>query len=247
MAIYVYKQIACMYGKVRRFHWDRKSNTIKCVEAIVWIRRLLLYKKRKIAKFQIMKHLVQLCFCSDFDDFLFAQRHLVVSLRIAWEVNGCDFHQVQAKGLACTGAEGPEARRAGSGDENSCLLWLVAASARSGKSVELEPSCESPHGNKSFLTSPLTHHTAAQNQACVSALLLCVNVHICAGSSSVCECRCVSAAGSVFYSTPWNNSPLLRMGCFMLSLNKDSVQTIAYCISLSISTPYCLFPSVLGL
>ncbi len=87
MAIYVYKQIACMYGKVRRFHWDRKSNTIKCVEAIVWIRRLLLYKKRKIAKFQIMKHLVQLCFCSDFDDFLFAQRHLVVSLRIAWEVN----------------------------------------------------------------------------------------------------------------------------------------------------------------
>ncbi len=127
---------------------------------------------------------------------------------------GCDFHQLQ--GSACTGAGGPEARRGGSGDENSCLLWLVAASARSGKSVEQEPSCESPRGNKSFLTSPFTHHTAAQNKACVSALLLCVNVHICAGSSSVCECRCVYAAGSVFYSTPWNNVPLLRMGCFTL-------------------------------
>lgn len=58
-SIYVYSFLqtdstcACMYGKVRRFHWDCKSNTIKCVEAIVWIRRLLLYKKRReIAKFQ---------------------------------------------------------------------------------------------------------------------------------------------------------------------------------------------------
>lgn len=127
---------------------------------------------------------------------------------------GRDFHQVQ--GSACTGAEGPEAQRGGSGDENSCLLWLVAASARSGKSVEQEPSCESPRGNKSFLTSPLTHHTAGQNKACVSALLLSVNVHICAGSSSVCECRCVYAAGSMFYSTPWNNVPLLRMGYITL-------------------------------
>jgi len=41
----------------------------------------------------------------------------------------------------------------------------------------------------------------------------------------------VYAAGSVFNSTPWNNGSLLRKGCFMLSLNEYSVQTIAYCMS----------------
>lgn len=145
-------------------------------------------------------------------------------------------------------AQGPRVLGWGKGSmvENSCLLWLVAASVHSGKSVELEPSCEYPRGNKSFLTSPLIHHTAAQNQACVSALLVCVNVHICAGSSSVCECRCVYAAGSVFYSTPWNNVPFLHMGCFTLSLNKDSVQTIAYCMSYSFY-PILSFSICLGL
>lgn len=174
------------------------------------------YTKQK--KCQVpMKHLVQLCFWSHSDDFLFAQRHLVLSLRIAWDANRLWFPP-GSRVCSHRGRVVLRPRERGSGDENSCLLWLVAASARSGKSVELEPSCESPRGNKSCLTSPLTHHTAAQNQACVSALSVCVNVHICAGSSGVCECRCVYAAGSVFYSTPWNNVPLLRMGCFTLSL-----------------------------
>ncbi len=208
-----------MYGKVRRFHWDRKSNTIKCVEAIVWIRRLLLYIKKERKKKDKLP-----CSNEASCTTLLLQRFWWFSVYTA-PLGGqfaCCTRSVQVvistsfKGLLAQGLGVLRPGEGGSGDENSCLLWLVAASARSGKSVEQEPSCESPRGNKSFLTSPLTHHTAAQNKACVSALLLCVNVHICAGTSSVCECRCVYAAGSVFYSTPWNNVPLLRMGCFTL-------------------------------
>ncbi len=156
-----------------------------------------------------MKHLVQLCFCSDFDDFPFTQRHLVVSLRVAREVYRLWFPPASRVCLhRGWGSWGPER---GSGDENSCLLWLVAASARSGKSVEPEPSCESPRGNKSFLTSPLTHHTAAQNKACVSAsccVWMCTCVPGLAVSVSVGVCTqldlCfIPLPGIMFLSYAW--------------------------------------------
>lgn len=131
-------------------------------------------------------------------------RQVVISTRLCPGSRVC-LHRVRgALGLR-------RAQRGGSGDENSCLLWLVAASAHSGKSVELEPSCESPRGNKSFLTSPLTHHTAAQNQACVSALLVCVNVHICSGST------CVAVSVSVGVCTQLDLSFIPLPGIMVLS------------------------------
>lgn len=178
-----------------------------------------------------MMHLVQLCFCSNFDIFFLHSATLWSVLALHQKQTGCDFHQAVSR-FRVRGAWGLPTKRGGSGDENSCLLWLVAASAHSGKSVELEPSCESPRGNKSFLTSPLTH-CGTESGMCFSPVGVCECAHMfwVYTCSSVCECRSVYAAGSVFYSTPWNNGPLLRMGCFMLCLNEESVQTIAYCMS----------------
>lgn len=129
--------------------------------------------------------MMHLCFCSNLDIF-FLHSATLWSVCVLHEEQKVGFPAGCVQGLLAQGSRGlRRAQKEGSGDENSCLLWLVAASAHSGKSVELEPSCESPHGNKSFLTSPLAHHTTAQNQACVSALLVCVNVHICSGSACV--------------------------------------------------------------
>lgn len=66
---------ACMYGKVRRFLWDCKSNTIKCVVAIVWIKESFIIQEWGGGDWHIPIK-------SDFN-FLFAQHLLVVRLHIA--------------------------------------------------------------------------------------------------------------------------------------------------------------------